>query len=165
MGKEYTLQEAIKLAIRAEKDSMDFYRKAASVAKNERAKKVLELLANEEIAHLKAFFDHYKGTEFGDIKAYIDSPADEKNPTYVKLMKGISDDIAEQTAMELALIEEKDCIGQYTQLAKGVVDPTVRAVFERVVKETQGHFDLIESEYAHIMRMVHESDQDTYVRE
>jgi rubrerythrin len=165
MGKEYTLQEALALAIRAEKDSMDFYRKAASVATNERAKKVLELLANEEVGHLKSFFDHYKGTEFGDLKSYIDSPADEKNPTYVKLMKVINDDIIEQKAMELALVEEKDCIGQYTQLAKGVVDPAVRTVFERVVKETQGHYDLIESEYAHIMGMVHESDQDTYVRE
>jgi rubrerythrin len=165
MGKEYTVQEALALAIRAEKDSMDFYRKAASVAKNERAKKVLDLLANEEVAHLKAFFDHYKGTEFGDLKSYIDSPADEKNPTYVKLMKAISDEIVEQKALELALIEEKECIGQYTQLAQGVVDPAVRAIFERVVKETQGHYDLIESEYAHIMGMVHESDQDTYVRE
>jgi rubrerythrin len=63
------------------------------------------------------------------------------------------------------LIEEKDCIGQYTQLAQGVVDPAVRAVFERVVKETQGHYELIESEYAHIMGMVHESDQDIFVRE
>jgi len=165
MGKEYTLQEAIKLAIRSEKDSMDFYRKAASVAKNERAKKVLELLANEEVGHLKAFFDHYKGTEFGDVKSYIDSPADEKNPTYVKLMKAINGDIVEQKALELALIEEKECIGQYTQLANGVVDPAVRAVFTRVLKETQGHYDLIESEYAHIMGMVHESDQDTFVRE
>jgi rubrerythrin len=51
------------------------------------------------------------------------------------------------------------------QLAKGVVDPAVRAIFERVVRETQGHYDLIESEYAHIMGMVHETDQDTYVRE
>jgi rubrerythrin len=165
MGKEYTLQEALALAIRAEKDSMDFYRKAASVATNERAQKVLELLANEEVGHLKSFFDHYKGTEFGDLKSYIESPADEKNPTYVKLMKVISGDIVEQKAMELALIEEKDCIGRYTQLAKGVVDPAVRTVFERVVKETQGHYDLIESEYAHIMGMVHESDQDTFVRE
>jgi rubrerythrin len=165
MGKEYTLQEALALAIRAEKDSMDFYRKAASVATNERAKKVLELLANEEVGHLKSFFDHYKGTEFGDLKSYIESPADEKNPTYVKLMKVISGDIVEQKAMELALIEEKDCIGRYTQLAKGVVDPAVRTVFERVVKETQGHYDLIESEYAHIMGMVHETDQDTFVRE
>jgi rubrerythrin len=165
MGKEYSLQEALALAIRAEKDSMDFYRKAASVAKNERAKKVLDLLANEEVGHLKSFFDHYKGAEFGDFKSYIDSPADEKNPTYVKLMKAIGEDIVEQKALELALIEEKDCIGQYTQLAQGVVDPAVRAVFERVVKETQGHYDLIESEYAHIMGMVHESDQDTFVRE
>ena len=165
MGREYTVQEALALAIRAEKDSMDFYRKAASVAKNERAKKVLELLANEEVGHLKSFFDHYKGTEFGDLASYMDSPADVKNPTYVKLMKAIDDEIVEQRAMELSLVEEKECIGQYTQLAKGVVDPAVRAIFERVVKETQGHYDLIESEYAHIMGMVHETDQDIYVRE
>lgn len=165
MGKEYSVQEALKLAIKAEKDSMDFYRKAASVATNERAKKVFDLLANEEVGHLKSFLDHYKGTDFGDLKSYIDSPVDEKNPTYVKLMKAIQEDIIEQTAMELALIEEKDCIGQYTQLAKDIVDPAVRAIFERVVKETKGHYDLIESEYAHLMGMVHESDQDIYVRE
>ena len=165
MGKEYTLQEALALAIRGEKDSMDFYRKAASVAKNERAKKVFDLLANEEVGHLKSFFDHYKGAEFGDLATYMNSPVDEKNPTYAKLMKVINEDIIEQTAMELALVEEKDCIGQYTQLAQGVVDPAVRAIFLRVVKETQGHYDLIESEYAHLMGMVHETDQDTYVRE
>lgn len=165
MGKEYTVQEALALAIRAEKDSMDFYRKAASVAKNERARKVLDMLANEEVAHLKAFFDHYKGTEFGDLKSYIDTPADEKNPTYVKLLKAISEDMVEQRALELSLVEEKECIGQYTQLAQGVVDPAVHAIFMRVVKETQGHYDLIESEYAHLMGMVHETDQDTYVRE
>jgi len=64
-----------------------------------------------------------------------------------------------------ALAEEKACIGQYAQFAKDMVDPGVRSVFDRVVKETQGHYDLIESEYAHIMTMVHESDQDIYVRE
>lgn len=165
MGKEYSVQEALKLAIKAEKDSMDFYRKAASVANNERAKKVFDLLANEEVGHLKSFFDHYKGGEFGDIKSYMDAPADTKNPTYVKLMKAIDDNVAEQKALELALAEEKECIGQYTQLAKGVVDPGVRAIFERVVKETQGHYEMIEAEYAHVMGMVHDSDQDTYVRE
>jgi len=165
MGREYTLQDAISLAIKAEKDSMDFYRRAASVAKNERARRVLDMLANEEVGHLKAFFDHYKGTEFGNLTSYINSPVDTKNPTYMKLEKAISEDMIEQKAMELALIEEKECIGQYTQLAQGVVDPAVKAVFERVVKETQGHYALIESEYAHLMGMVHETDQDTYVRE
>jgi rubrerythrin len=165
MGREYSLQEAISLAIKAEKDSMDFYRRAASAAKNERAKKVLVMLANEEIGHLKAFFDHYKGSEFGDLTSYINSPADTKHPSYMKLEKAISEDMAEQKVLELALVEEKYCIGQYTQLAQGVVDPAVRSVFERVVIETQGHYALIESEYAHIMGMVHESDQDIFVRE
>jgi rubrerythrin len=165
MGKEYSLQEAIKLAIKAEKDSMDFYRRAASVAKNERAKKVLELLANEEVGHLKAFFAHYKGSEYGDVTSCINSPVDTKNPTYMKLEKSIGEEMIEQKAMELALAEEKTCIGQYTQLAQGVVDPVVRSVFERVVKETQAHYALIESEYAHLMGMVHESDQDIFVRE
>lgn len=165
MGKEYSQQEALKLAIKAEKDSMDFYRRAASVAKNERAKKVLDMLANEEVGHLKSFFDHYKGGDFGDLQSYMSSPVDVKNPTYMKLEKAISEEMGEQKALELALIEEKECIGQYTQLAAGVVDPVVKAIFERVVKETQGHYDLIESEYAHLMGMVHETDQDTYVRE
>ena len=165
MGREYSLQEAVALALKAEKDSMDFYRRAASVAKDERAKKVLELLANEEVGHLKAFFAHYKGTEYGDVQSCINAPVDTKNPTYVKLEKAITEDMVEQKALELALFEEKECIGQYTQLAQGVVDPAVRAVFERIVQETQGHYALIESEYAHIMGMVHESDQDTFVRE
>lgn len=165
MGREYSLQEAISLAVKAEKDSMDFYRKAASVSKNDRARKVFDLLANEEVEHLKAFFNHYKGSEFGDLASYIKSPADTKNPTFMKLEKAISDNMIEQKAMELALVEEKACIGQYTQLAQGVVDPAVRSVFERVVKETETHYALIESEYAHLMGMVHESDQDIYVRE
>lgn len=165
MGKEYTLEEALKLAIRAEKDSMDFYRRAASVTKNERAKKVFELLANEEVGHLKSFFNHYKGGDFGDLKAYMESPPDLKNATYLALEKAIDAETHEQKALEIALKEEKACIDQYTVLAKDIVDPLVRAIFERVIKETQGHYDIIEDEYMHVMAMVNSSDQDTYVRE
>jgi hypothetical protein len=38
-------------------------------------------------------------------------------------------------------------------------------VFERMAKETDDHYQLIESEYAHLMGMVHETDIDTFVRE
>jgi len=165
MGKEYTVQEALKLAIQAEKDSMDFYRRAASVTKNERAKKVFELLANEEVGHLKSFFEHYKGGEFGDLKTYMESPPNKKNATYQALEKAIDEETHEQKALEISLKEEKACIDQYTVLVKDIVDPLVRKVFERVVKETQGHYDMIEDEYMHVMAMVDKSDQDIYVRE
>ncbi|GAB7025183.1 ferritin-like domain-containing protein [Geotalea toluenoxydans] len=165
MGKEYTVQEALKLAIQAEKDSMDFYRRAAAVTKNERARKVLELLANEEVGHLKSFFDHYKGGEFGDLRSYMESPPNKKNAIFLALEKAVDEDTHEQKALEIALKEEKACIEQYTLLAKDIVDPLVRKIFEQVVKETQNHYEMIEDEYMHIMTMVHRSDQDIYVRE
>lgn len=165
MGKEYSVQEALKLAVQGEKDSLDFYRRAASATKNDRAKKVFELLANEEVGHLKAFFDHYKGGEFGDLKSYMDSPPNKKSATIMALEKAIDENTHEQKALEIALREEKSCIEQYTLLAKDIIDPLVKGIFQRVVKETQNHYDMIEDEYMHVMKMVDKSDQDTYVRE
>jgi rubrerythrin len=165
MGKEYNVQEALRMAIQGEKDSMDFYRKAASVARNDRAKKVFELLANEEVGHLKSFFDHYKGGEFGDLKTFMESPPNTDNPTFRALLRAIDEETHEQQALEIALREEKATIDHYTVLGKDIIDPLVRGVFERVVKETQKHSDLIEDEYMHVMAMVDKSDQDIYVRE
>lgn len=165
MGKEYSLEQALKLAIQGEKDSMDFYRKASSVAKNERAKKIFDLLANEEVGHLKAFFDHYKGKEFGDVESFMKTPADTNNQTYKALMKVIGEDTMEKQALEIAMKEEKSVVDHYSVLAKDIVDPLVKGIFERVVKETQGHYDMIEDEYMHIMGMVDKTDQDTFVRE
>ena len=165
MGKEYTLEEALKLAIQGEKDSMDFYRKAASFAKNERAKKVFEMLANEEVGHLKAFFQHYRGKEFGDVESFMKTPPDTNNPTYKALLKVIGDGTAEKQALEIAMKEEKSVVDQYTVMAKDIIDPLVKGIFDRVVKDTQGHYDMIEDEYMHIMGMVDKSEMDTFVRE
>jgi rubrerythrin len=165
MGKEYNIEEALKMAIQAEKDSMDFYRRAGAVTKNERAKKVFDLLANEEVGHLKSFFEHYKGSEFGDLKSFMESPPNKKNATYQALEKAITEEVHEQAALEMALKEEKSCIEQYTQIAKDIIDPLVRSVFLKVVKETENHYALIEDEYMHVMKMVDKSDQDIYVRE
>lgn len=165
MGKEYSLEEALKEAIKGEKDSIDFYRKAASVATNERAKKVFENLANEEVSHLKSFFVHYKGKEFGDVETYMKTPPDTNNPTYRALMKVICDATMEKQALEIAMKEEKSVVDHYTVLAKDIVDPLVKGIFERVVKETQGHYELIEDEYMHLMGMVDKTEMNTFVRE
>jgi len=67
--------------------------------------------------------------------------------------------------MEIALKEEEDLAKQLRLTAEKIVDPQVRSVFERMAKETEHHFALIESEYARLMGMVHETDVDTFVRE
>lgn len=165
MPKEYLLQEALKLAIKGEKDSIDFYRKAAADAKNERAKKVFELLANEEVGHLKSFFQYYKGGDFGDVDSYMQTPPDTGNATYKALLKAVGEATMERQALEIAMKEEKSVVDHYTVLAKDIVDPLVKSIFERVVKETQGHYDMIEDEYMHLMGMVDKTDMNIFVRE
>ena len=44
-------------------------------------------------------------------------------------------------------------------------DAGVREVYELNARETHNHYLMIESEYARVMGMVHETDMDTYVRE
>jgi rubrerythrin len=165
MGKEYTMKEALKLAIKTEKESMDFYRKAGSITQDARSKQVFALLASEEAAHLKAFFDHYQGGDLGDLESYLASPPDRQSATHKALEQAFAADVHEQKALEIALQEEKATIDLYTVIARDIVDPLVRRVFETVVKETQKHHDLIEDEYMRVMAMVHSSDQDIYVRE
>ena len=165
MGKEYSLQEALRLAIKTEKESMDFYRKAGSLTSDERSKKVFELLAGEELGHLTSFFHHYQGDDLGTLPSFLESPPDKLSATHLALEKALAADVHEQKALEIALKEEKSCIELYTILVRDIVDPLVRRVFETVIRETQGHHDMIEDEYMRVMAMVHRSDQDIYVRE
>ncbi len=50
-------------------------------------------------------------------------------------------------------------------MAAKIEDPEVRAVFEENAQSTHNHYLLIESEFARLMGMVHETDMDTFVRE
>jgi rubrerythrin len=165
MGKEYTVQEALKLAINNEKESMDFYRKAGSITKDERSKQVFELLANEELGHLKAFFNHYQGGDLGTLQTFLETAPEKPSAIHVALEQALAADVHEQKALEIALQEEKACIELYTIIGNGIADPMVRGIFETVVRETQKHYDLIEDEYMRVMTMVHSSDQNIYVRE
>jgi len=165
MPQEFDLQNALKFAIQTEKDVMDFYKRAASITKNERGKKVFTQLAGEEKEHVGHFFHLYRGGDLGSIDQFLARPAHVDTALMVKLEKALNENVHERKAMEIALQEEESLAKNLRQTAGRIVDPMVRAVFERMAKETEEHFALIESEYAHLMGMVHETDIDTYVRE
>lgn len=165
MPQEMKMLEAIKLAIQTEKDVMDFYLKAAALTNNERGKKVFELLAKEEREHAGHFFKIYTGSDLGSFEAFIAQPPKPNHVMLKQLEKALDENVHERKAMELALKEEEDLAKNLRLTASHIVDPAVRAVFDRMIEETETHYALIESEYAHMMGMVHETDIDTYVRE
>jgi rubrerythrin len=165
MPQEFNMQEALRLAIQTEKDVMDFYNKAAALTKNERGRKVFSQLAKEEYEHAGHFFQIYSGKDLGSFDEFMARPAKTEHAMLRELEKALGENVHERKAMQIALKEEEDLAKSLRLTATKIVDPGVRAVFERMAKETENHFALIESEYAHLMAMVHETDIDTYVRE
>lgn len=165
MPQEFNMQEAIKLAIQTEKDVMDFYSKAADMTNNARGKKVFEQLAKEEREHAGHFFQIYPGDDLGSFDEFMAQPARIDHVLLKELEKALGENVQERKAMELALKEEEDLVKRLRLTASHIVDPAVRGVFDRMAEETENHYAIIESEYAHLMGMVHETDIDTYVRE
>lgn len=165
MPQEFNMQEALKLAVQTEKKVMDFYKKAAEITKNPKAKKVFETLSQEEREHASHFFHLYRGGDLGTFEEFITSPPHPDTAMLRELEKALDENVHERKAMEIALREEEDLAMNLTITASHIVDPGVRAVFERMVRETRDHYEIIESEYAHLMAMVHETDIDTFVRE
>jgi rubrerythrin len=165
MTQEPKLLEAIKLAIQTEKDVMDFYLKAAALTNNDRGRKVFEQLAKEEREHAGHFFKIYTGTDLGSFEEFMAQPPKANHAMLVQLQKALDENVHERKAMELAMKEEEDLVKSLRLAASRIVDPSVRAVFDRMAEETETHYAIIESEYAHMMAMVHETDIDTYVRE
>jgi len=165
MPQEFNHQQAIKMAVQTEKELMTFYRQATAIAVHPGAKQVFERLARDEEEHVSHFFRHYRGTEFGTLEEFVNAPCQFESTMLKELNALIDDEVKERRAMEIALKKEDQLEQGLRNTAKQIVDPGVRIIFDQMAKETRNHYEIIESEYARLMGMVHESDIDTYVRE
>lgn len=159
------IQEAVKRSIQTEKNAMDFYKLGAKKMNNQDARRTFELLAKEEREHASHFFKIYTGGDIPSFDAFIDAPPDNESSWVSTISRLISADFSEQKAMELAMEREKNLEQALRETASQIDSPDIKAVYELNAKETRQHYELIESEYARLMGMVHETDIDTFVRE
>jgi rubrerythrin len=159
------VQEAIKRSIQTEKNAMNFYQLGARQMKNQGARKTFELLAREEREHAGQFFRIYKGSDIPSLDAFLDTPPDNESSWMSSITRLVDGDFTEQKALELAMDREKNLEEALLETAAKISDAAVKSVFELNAKETHNHYLMIESEYARLMGMVHETDMDTYVRE
>ncbi|PLX78704.1 MAG: ferritin [Desulfuromonas sp.] len=160
-----TLQDAIRRSIQTEKNAMDFYLAGAQKMKNERARKSFEVLAREERDHARMFYDLYPGDDLPAFDDMIAAPPTRPEESFTEEERALFAAFDDRKAMELAMKKEQQLADHLRKMVDRFEDPEVRAIFEANVKSTDGHYQLIESEYAHLMGMVHETDIDTYVRE
>ena len=159
------IKNALIRSVQTEKNAMNFYQIAAKQMKNADAIKTFELLAREEREHAKHFFDKYDGDELPSFEEFINAAPDQEGEWLSDLDKALLAKFDDRKAMELALEKEKRLEESLREMAAKIADPEVRAIFEENAKSTHNHYVIIESEYARLMGMVHETDIDTFVRE
>jgi rubrerythrin len=157
--------EAVRRSIQTEKNAMDFYVRGAAQMKNSDARRVFELLAREEREHASWFYNVYTGDDIPDLEAFLNSGPAVDSDWLTELEKVGVVNLDERKAMELAMEKERKLADHLRKMAEKITDPDVRQVFEDNARSTDNHYQLIESEYARLMGMVHESDIDTFVRE
>jgi len=159
------VQEAVRRSLQTEKNAMDFYRMGAGKMQDPEARRVFALLAEEERGHAGSFYQIYTGSDIPSLEAFLDRAPHHESEWLAALNRIIDTDFNEQKAMELAMHKEQQLEEVLARMAERIEAPAVRAVFEQNIRETHNHFLMIESEYARLMGMVHESDMDTFVRE
>jgi len=162
---DINVQEAIKRSIQTEKNAMNFYQLGAQQMKNSDARRTFELLAKEEREHAAQFYKIYTGTDIPSFDTFMDALADNESSWIITITRTIAEDFTEKKALELAMEKEKNLEEALRTTASKIADPAIRAVYETNATETHHHYEMIESEYARLMGMVHESDMDTFVRE
>jgi rubrerythrin len=159
------IQEAVKRSIQTEKNAMNFYQLGAEKMKNPDARRTFELLAREEREHAAHFYKIYQGSDIPSLEAFLDAAPDNESSWVSTIARLISADFTEQKALELAMEREQNLEEALLETAAKIDIPEIKAVYDLNAKETHHHYELIESEYARLMGMVHESDMDTFVRE
>lgn len=159
------VQEAVKRSIQTEKNAMDFYLLGAQKMKDPDARRVFDVLAKEEREHAGHFYKIYTGKDIPSLEAFLNLPPDNESSWISTISRLISEDFNEQKAMEAAMEREQKLETALLEMASTVQDAQIKAVYELNARETHNHYEMIESEYARLMGMVHESDMDTYVRE
>ncbi len=140
-------------AVRMELDGRKFYLKAAKTAKNLIARKLLESLAEQELAHIDRIKEISEGLkheeDWADFAGTINSQAKKKlalvfKPLTAAEKKKLKADPSNVKAIELSMKKETDSYDYYDKQSKQTGIRIAKVFYNRLKKEEEHHYELLE---------------------
>lgn len=139
---------AIEIAIRMETDAIDFYKEAAEKTKYSVGKKMFLTVAEDEVRHLELLSQLFKGL---DITIKDVSPMKNIKTIFEEMkhemMERVEATTDELEAFKIAMQMEKKGIEFYKKAASEARAMKEKALFERLIKEEQQHYDIFANTY------------------
>ena len=147
---KFNALEITKIAMDMEKEGQEFYLKAASVAKEEKAGSIFTLLAEQEKRHAELFSDLHKVlSEKNNLSN--DYLYDENVSIYMKALvqnkvfkekelDSIKDMKSMQEALLIGINSEKNSILFYNEIIRNTKSTEVLSTLSLIVEEEKRHF-------------------------
>lgn len=139
---------AIQIAIKMEKDAIEFYSEASEKAKHLVGKKMFLSIAEDEKRHLEMLSQILKEMNvtikdvnpMNNMKTVFETLKD-------KMQEKIQATKDELDAFSIAMHMEKEGIAFYKKAGSEAKTDKEKALFERLVKEEQQHYDIFSNTY------------------
>ncbi len=165
MSVDETLKDLVITAMGAEKYSLEFYLKAAQIARNDRARRMFENLAVDELHHFIIIIDRFSRRTLAEISKSLGKKGVdfvENAPRASTLARKARNEL---DVLKLGLEREKIAIQFYQNGMAKVDDPGLKEVFTELLEFEQGHLKILDAEFCHLSGVPHEAEVHTYVRE
>jgi rubrerythrin len=139
---------AIEIAIKMEKDAIDFYKEAAEKTTHPVGKKMFLSITEDEKRHLQMLSQIFK-----EVGVKIDEVSPMKNMKTVfasmkdSMMQKIAATRDELEAFKIAMQMEKEGIEFYRKTEAGVQKEKEKALFARLIKEEEQHYAIFSNTY------------------
>ncbi len=139
---------AIGIAIKMETDAINFYNSASKKANHSVGKKMFLTIAKDEVRHLDMLSQILKGLDIKikdvnpikNIKTVFEEMKDE-------MMQKVEATTDELEAFKIAMRMEKEGIEFYKKAVTGAKTEKEKALFARLIKEEQQHYDIFANTY------------------
>jgi rubrerythrin len=139
---------AIEIAIKMETDAIKFYTEASQKTKNPVGKQMFLTIVEDEKRHLENLTQIFKGL---NITVRDVSPMENIKTVFESMKTGmikrVEATMEELDAFKIAMQMEKDSVEFYKKAASGAKTEKEKALFERLVKEEQEHYNIFSNTY------------------
>lgn len=141
--------EGLKKAIEAEGDGHNFYMMAAMNTKDEKGREVFQMLAREELEHVKFLRSQYHsmlktGTPDTSIKLPRRTELSGSSPIFSDGFKNrLKESHMEMSALSIGAQLELSAMNFYRSEAEAAEDPTVKAFYNELAEWEKGHYQAL----------------------
>ncbi len=140
--------DALELAMKMETDAISFYTEAARKTMYPAGKKMFQTIAEDEKRHLEMISQVIKGlgvtpkevSPLGNIKTVFAALKDE-------MMQKVEATTDELEAFKIAMKMEREGKAFYEKTLSQVKTEKEKALFERLIREEQQHYDIFSNTY------------------